>query len=50
MINVVYIFYVHNVVGNDINFINVIYGGTLPAFKYEIKDVCLCPAVRKRNL
>ena len=38
MINVVYIFYVHNVVGNDINSINVIYGGTLPAFKYEIKD------------
>ena len=38
MINVVYIFYVHNVVGNDINFINVIYGGTLPVLKNEIGD------------
>ena len=34
----VYIFYVHNVVGIVVNSINVIYGGTLPAFKYEIVD------------
>ena len=25
-------------------------GGTLPVLKNEIIDVCLCPAVRKRNL
>ena len=28
----------HNVVGNVPNLIRVKYGGTLPAFKYEIKD------------
>ena len=28
----------HSVVGNVPNLIHVIYGGTLPAFKYEIKD------------
>lgn len=37
----VYIFYMHNVVGNVPNLIHVIYGGTLPAFKYEIKDFFL---------
>ena len=40
----------HSIVDNVPNLIHVKYGGTLPAFKYEIKDVCLCPAVRKRNL
>ena len=30
--------------------INDKYGGTLPVLKNEIIDVCLCPAVRKRNL
>ena len=34
----VYIFYIHKVVDNVPNLIHVITGGTLPAFKYEIKD------------
>ena len=49
-IGIVYIFYMHNVVALSTNSKHTKMGGTLPAFKYEIKDVCLCPAVRKRNL
>ena len=37
-IDVVYIFYMHSIVDNIPNLIRVKYGGTLPAFKYEIKD------------
>ena len=37
-IDVVYIFYMQSIVGNVPNLILVKYGGTLPAFKYEIKD------------
>ncbi len=44
------IFYKHTVVDVNTYYTYTKMGGTLPAFKYEIKDVCLCPAVRKRNL
>ena len=44
------IFYIISVVGGVVNLIDDIYGGTLPVLKNEIEDVCLCPAVRKRNL
>ena len=48
--DLVNILYEHKVVGNNIYFIYTKMGGTLPVLKNEIKDVCLCPAVRKRNL
>ena len=44
------IFYIISVVGGVVNLIDDIYDGTLPVLKNEIEDVCLCPAVRKRNL
>ena len=44
------IFYWHNVFGNNTYFTYTKMGGTLPVLKNEIEDVCLCPAVRKRNL
>ena len=44
------IFYLHSFVSIATYFTYTKMGGTLPMLKNEIEDVCLCPAVRKRNL